>query len=103
MGQSSVSKRIRDVERLIKKKGSSDELIYKLEQLQKESQVNHLKGIITIITIIINLIIIVIIVKEKANSTKYHMVKFVERKKVTRNIQAIDIKIKTITGIIIIN
>ena len=110
MGQSSVSKKIRDLERLIRRKGSSDELDEKMKKLVQENQNNLLKGTYslslaylshTLLPLTITLYYILIIhlqVKEKANSTKYHMVKFVERKKVTRSIQAIDSKIKNTTG-----
>ena len=44
MGQSSVSKKIRDLQRLIRRKGNSNELDDKMKKLLQENQSNLLKG-----------------------------------------------------------
>ena len=76
----SNQKKIRDLERLLKKHGDSAELQLKLEQARKAKDDVQVKE------------------KTKKNATKYHMVKFVERKKVTRMIRALDSKIKKQPG-----
>lgn len=73
---SSNQKRIRDLERMMKKFGNTPDLLAKLEAAKQS------KGDVQ--------------VKEKMrkNSTKYHMVKFLERKKMTRSIRSVESKIK---------
>jgi hypothetical protein len=69
-------KKIRDIERAIKKFGSTPELLAKLEEAKHGKVEVQLKE------------------KMRKNSTKYHMVRFLERKKVTRMIRSIESKIK---------
>jgi hypothetical protein len=70
-------KKIRDIERAIKKFGSTPELLTKLEEAKHGKVEVQLKE------------------KMRKNSTKYHMVRFLERKKVTRMIRSIESKIKS--------
>jgi hypothetical protein len=70
-------KKIRDIERAIKKFGSTPELQAKLEEAKHGKVEVQLKE------------------KMRKNSTKYHMVRFLERKKVTRMISSIESKIKS--------
>ncbi|KAJ1421193.1 hypothetical protein B484DRAFT_433312, partial [Ochromonadaceae sp. CCMP2298] len=69
-------KKIRDIERLMKRVGSTDELKAKLAEAKKA------KGDV------------VIREKEKKHSTRYHMVRFMERKKLTRMVRALEGRIK---------
>ena len=80
----SVAKKIRDLERLLKKLNGKidDGLTKRLEQLKEEKRENEVK------------------MKERTNSVKYHMVKFVERKKIMRKVKSVDRKIKDCTDIL---
>lgn len=72
----SLQKKIRDLERLLKRKSGDEEGVsqikQKIEQLKKENEDNKLN------------------LKQKKNSRKYHMVRFFERRKCTRKIRSID-------------
>lgn len=72
----SNQKKIRDIERMIKKFGSSPELLAKLEEAKHGKEDVQLKE------------------RMRKNSTKYHMVRFLERKKVTRLVRSLDNKLK---------
>jgi hypothetical protein len=76
----SNQKRIRDLERLIKKHGESADLLQKLEQAKNAKE-----------EVVIN-------EKTRKNATKYHMVKFLERKKLTRMIRSVETNIKKKEG-----
>jgi hypothetical protein len=69
-------KKIRDIERMMKKFGETPELQAKLAQAKQGKEKVKLNE------------------KMKKNSTKYHMVKFLERKKVTRLVRSVESKIK---------
>ncbi len=73
---SSNQKRIRDVERMIKRFGNTPDLVAKLEAAKQSKGEVQVKE------------------KMRKNSTKYHMVKFMERKKTTRSIRSVETKIK---------
>lgn len=73
---SSNQKKIRDVERMIKKYGSSPELLAKLEDAKLGKDRVQVKE------------------RTRKNATKYHMVRFLERKKVTRKVRSIETKLK---------
>lgn len=81
---SSVAKKIRDLERLINKLNGKidDGLTKRLAQLKEEKRENEVK------------------MKERTNSVKYHMVKFVERKKIIRKVKSVDSKIKDCNDIL---
>ena len=70
-----MQKKIRDIERLIRKKGETDELLAKLTELKSEKKANEVSLL------------------EKKHAEKYHMVKFFERKKLVRKIISLDSKI----------
>lgn len=73
---SSNQKKIRDIQRQMKRFGSDNpELIKRLEELKAVKEDVQIKE------------------KLRKNSVKYHMVKFIERKKVTRAIRSLDSKI----------
>ena len=76
----SISKRIRDIERAIKKKDAGDQnaeaLKKLLSHLYEEKNVRESKE------------------KEKKNAVKYHYLKFIERQKLCRKIRALDTKFK---------
>jgi len=78
----SILKRIRDLERVLKKKAGDEHaeargvLEGKLAEMRSLKERNELQE------------------KEKKLSTKYHMIKFVERKKITRKIRVVDTKLK---------
>jgi hypothetical protein len=69
-------KKIRDIERMMKKFGETPELLAKLAQAKQGKEKVQLNE------------------KMRKNSTKYHMVKFLERKKVTRMVRSVDSQIK---------
>ena len=73
---SSNQKKIRDVERMMKKFGNTPDLMAKLEAAKQSKGEVQVKE------------------KMRKNSTKYHMVKFLERKKVTRMVRSVETKIK---------
>ena len=81
---SSVAKKIRDLERLVNKLNGKidDGLTKRLAQLKEEKRENEVK------------------MKERTNSVKYHMVKFVERKKIIRKVKSVDGKIKDCNDIL---
>ena len=76
----STKKRIRDIERLLKRDTlsaeSKENLQRELNSLKSANDRNKLRE------------------KEKVLSKKYHMVKFFERKKLTRSVRAVDNKLK---------
>ena len=72
---SSNQKKIRDIQRQLKKYGENPELLKKLEDMKTMKEDVQIKE------------------KLRKNSVKYHMVKFIERKKVTRAIRSLDSKI----------
>lgn len=76
----SISKKIRDTERLLKRNNITDDvkeaLLKDLDVLKDQSKNNKLHE------------------KERVLSKKYHKVKFFERKKVTRSIHRIDNQLK---------
>jgi len=75
----SIQKKIRDLERVLKKKGDAPDIAAlqaRLAELQQASIQNVQSD------------------KDKKLSIKYHMVKFVERKKLTRKIRNVDTKLK---------
>ncbi len=75
----SIQKKIRDLERVLKKKGNAADtaaLKARLEELQ-QANIQNVQS-----------------TKDKKLSVKYHMVKFVERKKLTRKIRNVDTKLK---------
>jgi len=75
----SIQKKIRDLERVLKKKGNASDtaaLQARLADLQQANTQNVQSD------------------KDKKLSIKYHMVKFVERKKLTRKIRNVDTKLK---------
>jgi len=76
----SIQKKIRDLERVLKKKGDAPDtaaLQARLSELQQANLQNVQSD------------------KDKKLSIKYHMVKFVERKKLTRKIRNVDTKLKS--------
>lgn len=73
----SNQKKIRDIERMIKRFGESPELLAKLNEAKHGKEEVQLKE------------------KMRKNATKYHMVRFLERKKVTRKIRSIESKLKS--------
>lgn len=79
----STQKRIRDLQRLLAKKGgdleAAEAIKVKIQRLTETKIANVEKE------------------KEKRNATKYHMVKFFERKKLTRKIRKIDAELKSVT------
>lgn len=75
---SSNLKKVRDIERMIKKFGASPEALAKLEEAKHGKEQSQKRE------------------KMKKNSTKYHMVKFLERKKLTRIIRALEGKLKNV-------
>ena len=70
-----MQKKIRDVERLIRKRGETEELLAKLAEFKSTKKANEMSLI------------------EKKHAEKYHMVKFFERKKLVRKIMSLDSKI----------
>ena len=75
---SSVSKKIRDTERLLRRVKDPDEIAnlhLKLKDYKNQKE-NNAKNL-----------------KERVNSVKYHLVKFLERKKVTRKIRSLERRI----------
>lgn len=75
---SSVSKKIRDTERVLRRIKDPDEtfrLQLKLNEYKKQKE-NNAKN-----------------VKERVNSVKYHLVKFLERKKITRKVRSLERRI----------
>ena len=76
IAMSSNQKRIRDLERMMKKFGNTPDLLAKLEAAKQSKGEVQVKE------------------KMRKNSTKYHMVKFLERKKMTRSIRSVESKIK---------
>ena len=84
----SVQKKIRDLQRVLKRKsGDGDEVIIS----KIKAQIETLKGSQAESRQVD---------KEKKLSAKYRMVKFVERKKVTRKVRMVDTKIReeTLSG-----
>jgi hypothetical protein len=75
-----MQKKIRDIERLIKKKGETEELLARLAEL-KQDKAAHDTSLI-----------------EKKHADKYHMVKFFERKKVVRKILTLEHEIASLSG-----
>jgi len=75
----SNQKKVRDIERAIKKFGSTPELLAKLEEAKHGKE-----------EVLLN-------EKRRKNATKYHMVKFLERKKMTRMIRSTESKLKQAT------
>lgn len=76
-----AQKRIRDLQRLIKKAGNDQELVTSLQQ--KIQEVNNEKAARIDPD------------QKKKHETKYHLVKFVERKKLTRMIQRVMKQLET--------
>lgn len=74
---SSNLKKIRDFERMIKRFGSSPELEAKLADAKQGKVLVTKKE------------------RTRKNSTKYHMVRFLERKKVTRKVRSLESKLKS--------
>jgi hypothetical protein len=72
----STKKRIRDIERLLRREGHSEEVRKRLEDDLSNLRIEHQQHLDQ--------------EKERLLSTKYRMIKFFERKKVTRRIHSID-------------
>jgi len=77
-----IGKRIRDVERALRRCTSEKEAALRetLAQLHEEKKVSERR------------------LKEKENSQKYHLVKFVERQKLCRRIHKVDTALQSVTS-----
>jgi hypothetical protein len=77
----SNQKKLRDLERLLRKKQASNEdcdlLLKKIDEVKSIKETAKLNE------------------RSRKYAKKYHLIKFVERKKITRNIRSIETKIKS--------